>query len=732
MEDKIIIKDLEVHNIIGVDSWERVKKQPVIINLIIYTDISKAGDTDHLPYSIDYSSITKSVTKFSEESSFKSIEALADAIAKLCITEFHISKVNVRLEKPKALLHAKCAGVEITRTKEDYDELSKSQSGGNEYDDRIFVQDLRLNAIIGINPWEREEKQSVIVNLTIYPTYKVDSSKDYVIKPHNYRTIVRTVSKHVEESKYKTVEAFATSIARIAITECHVNKITIKVEKPSALMFAASAGVEIIRSQTFFKKNISSPQNRSVNNKDIPEGYNHLAYIGLGSNMGNCVENINEALRLFEPECRVLDTSFLYETSPMYVVDQPNFINAACKIATNLDPEELLVKLKNIESSMGRTQTIRYGQRPIDLDILFYDDIEYVSSTLTIPHQLMSEREFVLRPLCDIEKGFEHPKLFRTCGQLLSHYLKSPSYSPDNFVNRILPIKNNKILKWSTKTFIMGIINVTPDSFSDGGLYINVDSALSHALKLVEEGADILDIGGCSTRPDADDVPIEEEINRVLPVIRAIRSSSNNTLSNIPISIDTFHSEVAEKAIQNGANIINDISGGLLDEKIYSISAKYNLPIILQHMRGTPKTMNQLTDYNNDLILDISNELYERVKAAINAGVKRWNIIIDPGIGFAKKFDQNLEILKRLKEFNGKNSLLEGFPSLIGASRKNFIGKVIDQPIPQNRNWGTAAACTAAISADVDILRVHDVKEMLDVVKVADSIWRVNKKEEIK
>ncbi|CAB4392873.1 unnamed protein product [Rhizophagus irregularis] len=731
MEDKIIIKDLEVHNIIGVDSWERVKKQPVIINLIIYTDISKAGDTDHLPYSIDYSSITKSITKFSEESSFKSIEALADAIAKLCIAEFHISKVNIRLEKPKALLHAKCAGVEITRTKEDYDELSKSQSGGNEYDDRIFVQDLRLNAIIGINPWEREEKQSVIVNLTIYPTYKVDSGKDYVIKPHNYRTIVRTVSKHVEESKYKTVEAFATSIARIAITECHVNKITIKVEKPSALMFAASAGVEIIRSQTFFNKNISSPQNRSANNKDIPEGYNHLAYIGLGSNMGNCVENINEALRLFEPECRILDTSFLYETSPMYVVDQPNFINAACKIVTNLDPEELLVKLKNIESNMGRTQTIRYGQRPIDLDILFYDDIEYVSSTLTIPHQLMSEREFVLRPLCDIEKGFEHPKLFRTCGQLLSHYLKSPSYSPDNFVNRILPIKNDKILKWSTKTFIMGIINVTPDSFSDGGLYINVDSALSHALKLVEEGADILDIGGCSTRPDADDVPIEEEINRVLPVIRAIRSSSNNTLSNIPISIDTFHSEVAEKAIQNGANIINDISGGLLDEKIYSISAKYNLPIILQHMRGTPKTMNQLTDYN-DLILDISNELYERVKAAINAGVKRWNIIIDPGIGFAKKFDQNLEILKRLKEFNGKNSLLEGFPSLIGASRKNFIGKVIDQPIPQNRNWGTAAACTAAISADVDILRVHDVKEMLDVVKVADSIWRVNKKEEIK
>src|SRR4051794_32192973 len=149
MEDKIIIKELEVHNIIGVDSWERVKKQPIIINLTVYTDATQVGDTDQLQHSIDYSAITKSVTKFSEESSFKSIEALADAIAKLCVTEFHTPKVNIRLEKPKALLHAKCAGVEITRTKEDYNELSQSQisstSGGNGYRDKIFVQDLKLN-----------------------------------------------------------------------------------------------------------------------------------------------------------------------------------------------------------------------------------------------------------------------------------------------------------------------------------------------------------------------------------------------------------------------------------------------------------------------------------------------------------------------------------------------------------------------------------------------------------
>ncbi|CAG8584448.1 3735_t:CDS:1 [Funneliformis caledonium] len=721
MEDKIIIKDLEVHNIIGVDSWERVKKQPIIINLTIYANISQAGNTDHLQYSINYGTVTKVVTKFSEESSFKSIEALADAIAKLCITEFDTTRVNIRLEKPKALLHAKCAGVEITRTKDDYSESPKI-TGENEYSDKIFVRDLKLNSIIGINPWEREEKQSVIVNLTIYPRHKAESDKDHVIKPHNYRTIVRTISKHVEESKYKTIEAFATSVARIVIMECKVNKITIRVEKPSALMFAASAGIEITRSQSCFKNNIPL-------GKDVPEGYDHVVYITLGSNLGDRIGNICEALKLLELECKILDTSYIYETSPMYVTDQPDFFNAACKVATNLDPEELLVKLKNIESTIGRTPTIRYGPRSIDLDIIFYDDIEYKSSNLTIPHVSMNEREFVLKPLCDIAKSFEHPKLFRTCGQLLSHYLKSPSYSPNNFIHKILPINiNNVIWKWSTKTFIMGVINVTPDSFSDDGLYKNVNSALSHAQKLVDEGADILDIGGCSTRPNAEDVPIEEEISRVLPIIQAIRCSSNTSLANIPISIDTFHSEVAEKAIQSGANIINDISGGQLDKKVLSVAAKCNVPIILQHMRGTPKTMSRLTEYGDDLISDISNELFERVNAAINAGIKRWNIIIDPGIGFAKKLDHNLEIIKRLNELNGKRSLLEGFPCLIGVSNKRFIGEVINQPIPKNRCWGTAAACAAAVLAGVNILRVHDVKEMLDVTKVADSIWRVTKK----
>ncbi|CAG8559627.1 1150_t:CDS:2 [Diversispora eburnea] len=748
--DKIIVKDLVVQNIIGVDSWERVKRQPVIINMIIQKNISEAGKTDKLTDTINYGTVSKVVTEFAEKSSYKSVEALADGIAKVCINKCFAPKVTVSVEKPRALLHADSAGVEITRTQEDYAHIESTPDvlpvSAESHEDIIFVKDLKLNAIIGVNPWEREEKQIVILNFTIYPKFRVGTlQKDHVINPHNYRTIVRTISKHVEESSYKTVEAFSTAIARIAITQCNVKKITVRVEKPSALIFAKSAGIEITRTDGHFPDEtltISQPRLNSLKGRNLGDEtiknlntktmklkndyshFSHFAFIGLGSNLGNLVENINEALELLEKSfgCKILDTSFLYESSPMYYSDQSNFLNAACKIATNSSPEELLIKLKNIESDMGRVKTMEYGPRPIDLDILFYDDIEYSSDTLTIPHPKISEREFVLRPLCDIAKGFEHPKLYRTCGQLFSQYLKSPNYNSENFVKKILPIHNSK-WDWNSKTFIMGVLNITPDSFSDGGLYYNTESAVEHAKKLISEGADIIDIGGMSTRPNADDVPIEVELARVIPVIKAIRAKG---ITNVPISIDTFRAVVAEKAIEAGANFINDISGGQLDSNMYQVMAKTNVPVCLQHMRGNPKTMTKLNQYD-DVITDICEELFERVQRSIEAGVRRWNITIDPGIGFAKNFDQNFQILNRLQELNGNDSPFEGFPCLVGPSLKAFIGKAINQPDAQKRVWGTAAACSAAIAGGTDILRVHNVKEMLDVAKVSDKIYRISK-----
>ncbi|PSF38080.1 dihydropteroate synthase [Aphanothece hegewaldii CCALA 016] len=266
---------------------------------------------------------------------------------------------------------------------------------------------------------------------------------------------------------------------------------------------------------------------------------------------------------------------------------------------------------------------------------------------------------------------------------------------------------------WGKQTYLMGILNVTPDSFSDGGEFNTIENAVNQGLKLIEQGANILDIGGQSTRPGSEEITLDEELNRVIPVIKAIRLKSDH-----PISIDTTRSEVVQAAIEAGADIINDISGASFDEKMLSTVAKLEVPIILMHIKGTPKTMQKLTQYN-DLVGEIMQFLEQQIQQALKAGIKHSNLIIDPGIGFAKNYEQNLELIRRLKEFRQLD-----VPILAGLSRKSFIGYILNQNDPKQRVWGTAAACCSAIASGVDILRVHDVAPMYDVCRVADAIWR--------
>lgn len=275
----------------------------------------------------------------------------------------------------------------------------------------------------------------------------------------------------------------------------------------------------------------------------------------------------------------------------------------------------------------------------------------------------------------------------------------------------------SKSFEWSKRTYIMGVLNVTPDSFSDGGQFNTLESATAQAQKMVENGVDIIDIGGQSTRPGASEITLEEELNRVISLVEILRSSEN-ICATVPISVDTTRAAVAKAAIEAGADIINDISAATFDPEMLPTAAKLGVPIILMHIRGTPQTMQELTDYQ-DLIGEIYQFLESRVEAAIAAGINKFNIIIDPGIGFAKTYNQNLKILRQLPKFQ-----YLGCPILIGVSRKSFIGHILNQPDPQQRIWGTAAACTSAIARGADILRVHDVKEMRDVCQVADAIFR--------
>ncbi|MBE9217191.1 dihydropteroate synthase [Plectonema cf. radiosum LEGE 06105] len=268
---------------------------------------------------------------------------------------------------------------------------------------------------------------------------------------------------------------------------------------------------------------------------------------------------------------------------------------------------------------------------------------------------------------------------------------------------------------WGDRTFLMGVLNVTPDSFSDGGEFNRPDAALHQAQALAAAGADIIDVGGQSTRPGAEQISVESELERVLSVLQVIRSKID-----IPISVDTTSSIVAKAAVDAGANMVNDISGGTFDPSMFSIVAQLSVPIVLMHTRGNPQTMQQMTDYQ-DVIEEISDFLCQQITAATTAGIKREKIIIDPGIGFAKNLQQNLEIFRRLTELTKLNC-----PILIGPSRKSFIGKILNQPDPKARVWGTAAACCAAIFNGADILRIHDVEQIRDVSMVADAIWRSN------
>ncbi|MEH2419335.1 dihydropteroate synthase [Nostoc sp.] len=278
---------------------------------------------------------------------------------------------------------------------------------------------------------------------------------------------------------------------------------------------------------------------------------------------------------------------------------------------------------------------------------------------------------------------------------------------PSNLIIR------GRCFDWGQRTYLMGILNVTPDSFSDGGEFNTTSAALIQAQALVAAGADIIDVGGQSTRPGAKQITLAEELDRILSVLQVLRPEIS-----VPISVDTTRAAVARASVEAGADIINDISGGTFDSEMLPTVAELGVPMILMHIRGTPQTMQQQTDYQ-DLLKEIYSFLARQIGVATTAGIDLDKIIIDPGIGFAKNYEQNLEIFRGLRSLATLNC-----PILVGASRKSFIGRILNQPDPKARVWGTAAACCAAIFNGADILRVHDVQEMRDVSLVADALLR--------
>jgi dihydropteroate synthase len=267
-----------------------------------------------------------------------------------------------------------------------------------------------------------------------------------------------------------------------------------------------------------------------------------------------------------------------------------------------------------------------------------------------------------------------------------------------------------QIIELEERPLLMGIVNVTPDSFSDGGRYFDCEAAVAHAIRLVEEGADLLDIGAESTRPGAMPIDATEELRRLIPVVAAVAKAVS-----VPISVDTSKACVAKAAIEAGAAIVNDVTALRGDPAMVNVVAQAEAGLVLMHMKGSPQTMQQAPQYQ-DVVEDVAAFLSERAQHAIERGVARKRIILDPGIGFGKVLVQNLELLAQLPRFTQL-----GYPLLVGPSRKSFIGQLTGQPV-QERDWGTAAVVALAVEQGVQILRVHDVAAMRDVVQVASAI----------
>jgi dihydropteroate synthase/2-amino-4-hydroxy-6-hydroxymethyldihydropteridine diphosphokinase len=499
----------------------------------------------------------------------------------------------------------------------------------------------------------------------------------------------------------------------------------------------------------------------------------YRVYLAVGSNLGNCFQNIQSGMaKLCDPHVHpkiflptdFVRSSFLYRTAPMYVTDQPSFWNGAVEIATDMDPHTLLRRLKLIEHDMGRQfAALRNGPRPLDLDILLYyennnnnpqstdnDNASTATSTpvlvntedLMVPHPRISEREFVLAPLADVAgRNLLHPNHQNTSiGDLLDDIVNVASDNDGDNVEaaagRILPLPRGRSLFFN-ETIIMGILNVTPDSFSDGGKWTTTNRAVDRAMEMIAQGATIIDIGGESTRPGAAEISVEEQISRTIPVILGIRQRAESLSKDVVLSIDTRHAAVARAAVEAGVDIVNDVSGGTFDKDMLTTVAELQVSIILMHMRGTPKTMSNLTKYQDEggVVDSVVRALMERSQAAEEAGIQRWMQVLDLGIGFAKDFDGNLSLLKHYGEIR---SQLGNVPLLLGTSRKGFIGKITGEDVAEERDFGTVGSCIAALCLGkgdpnsgggegllgCNILRVHNVKACKQAASMMDAIIR--------
>jgi dihydropteroate synthase len=422
--------------------------------------------------------------------------------------------------------------------------------------------------------------------------------------------------------------------------------------------------------------------------------FNLVIIIALGANLpsqfGSPRATLKRAIQeIARHGIRVLYQSPIYLTAPVPISDQPWYHNAVIGVSTDKSPAQLIQILQTIEKNFGRVRTERNAPRVIDLDIVAYHDGVVNDADLIIPHPRAHERAFVLYPLRDIAPNWIHP----VSRQSISHLIES------------LP-KNQDIQK-ENRPLIMGVVNVTPDSFSDGGQFDTTDKAIAQGLRLIVEGADIIDIGGESTRPNAPIISPSDEQRRIMPVIEALKNAG------ALVSVDTRNATTMKLALDAGAGLVNDVTALTYDKDALSVVANSDCRVCLMHMQGTPQTM-QMNPTYDDVVKEVYDYLDDRIRVCIEAGIEKDRLIVDVGIGFGKTIQHNIALFQNLARFHDL-----GVDVLLGASRKSFIEKICDRPIPPHeRLAGSLAGIAVACHAEIDVVRVHDVAETRQFIEV--------------
>ena len=424
-----------------------------------------------------------------------------------------------------------------------------------------------------------------------------------------------------------------------------------------------------------------------------------MLILGLGSNVGDSLNNLRLAVQLLQKSQVItrLQISPLYSSSallPPYapaVWNKP-YLNIALSCKTELPPMEVLAVVKQIEKQMGREESQRWAPRLIDIDILAWDDLILNEARLQIPHAELGRRPFALWPLLDLLPKWKHP--YHEIADLVecwgSRFLGQAPFNTKQLSQRLLG------------TQLVGILNVTPDSFSDGGQFINVSDALVQAEKLMLEGAEILDIGAESTRPGAQPLLPENEWQRLAPVLNAINDHSKTWPVKPTLSVDTRHYQVAEKAIELGVDWINDVSG-FSDSKMRGLVVKTAVKCVVMHNLGVPANKNNVMSGYSDICEPILNWGKQRFNELTLAGVDPGQFIFDIGIGFGKTAQQSAYLLKNIKQFQRL-----GFPLLVGHSRKSFLNVITDRPFSE-RDFETALFSYQLALQGVNYLRIHNV-----------------------